>query len=195
MVISTFSTRRWQASYIFSPFSRVVYRNTFWLARLCVYLFSRLKLLLRLWNELVGNCLYSKRVISAAVYNFHVCLPPVAIRGLAQSLEYKLFVFSFLFNSGLTFSFWDGAPSFFSTSCASSYSSWLCVVAVVVVRPFHLEQLRSHNLNPIVHLCPVFKLYGRLLLFIFPFFRLQYFCCIVCGMSDVRSKRESKRRE
>ena len=134
--------------------------------------------------------------------------PPVAIRGFAQSLECKLFVFfcfcfcfflfsffSFLFNSGLTFSFWDGAPSFFSNSCASTSSSWLCVVAVVVVRPFHLEQLRSHNLNPIVHLCPVFKLYGRLLLFIFPFFRLQYFCCVVCGMSDVRSKRESKRRE
>lgn len=134
MVISTFSTRRWQASYIFPPFSRVVYRNTFWLARLCVYLFSRLKLLLRLWNELVGNCLYSKRVISAAVYNFHVCLPPVAIRGLAQSLEYKLFViFSFLFNSGLTFSFWDGAPSFFSTSCASSSSSWLCVVLLLLL--------------------------------------------------------------
>ena len=39
MVISTFSTRRWQPSYIFPPFSRVVYRNTFWLARLCVFYF------------------------------------------------------------------------------------------------------------------------------------------------------------
>ena len=121
---------------------------------------------------------------------FHVCLRSVAMAFLKKKrkinkLEKKKNPFS-----GLTLDWLhpSSQPSLFLLLLLPP--SWLCC-RCMNIRTFHLEQLRSHNLNPIVHLCPVFKLYGRLLLFFF-FLLFSSGYTFVCGMS-VRSKGNKRR--